>query len=154
MKRWLYPRIHRFTAPVRPTIRDKTDRDDELAFTIPLSPPAFWKEYPENSLRTTKYNRHKWLSTLKYVEIDGERFYERSSWVYWPDGILGKWQHHCYVIQVPDEVRIYHHKEPSISRPRAHQDGSKQVPGDPDGHLKASLREIDAILDTFSDDED
>jgi len=114
----------------RPLTRDKTDSGELLR--------TYSKSHTDDvhrALRESKFHRHTWLSTLKYLVVDGERHYEISSWVYWPDGINSEWQTHLYVIPVGDVVRVYAHYEKSIFRPSEHQNAAFQEAGDPQNHV-------------------
>jgi len=49
-------------------------------------------------------------------------------------------QTEAYAFVNPDgTMSVYAHEEPSVLRPRAHLDGSKQVDGDPRGVVSAAL---------------
>jgi len=131
LKRTLYPLIDPILRRYgRPAVRDKTDSGECIA------------EYPKSllddvhtALRESKFHRHTWLSTLKYVREDGSKHYEVSSWVYWPEGFNSEWQTHLYVIPVGDVVQVYAHYEKSIFRPSEHQNAEFQQAGDPQNHV-------------------
>jgi len=131
LKRTLYPLLNPLlTRFGRPTVRDKTDSGELL------------RTYPKNrlddvhaALGDSKFHKHTFLSTLKYVQSDGEKHYEISSWVYFPEGLNSEWQTHLYVIPVGDVVKVYAHYEKSIFRPSEHQTAGFQEAGDPKNHV-------------------
>jgi len=131
LKRILYPIIDPFFSRLgRPTVRDKTDSGELLR--------TYSKSHTDDihrALRESKFHRHTWLSTLKYVVEDGEKHYEVSSWVYFPEGFNSEWQTHLYVIPVGDVVKVYAHYEKSIFRPSEHQNAEFQQNGDPQNHV-------------------
>jgi len=128
LKRTLYPAIHPYTQSFRPLVRDKTDREDELVAVYDR------ERYTDvvDSLRESRFSRNTWLSTCKYVEIDGTRYYESDSFVWFQNGPFQYGQQHCYVVPVGDKVRVYNHKEWPIFRPVKHQSGKREA-GDVDG---------------------
>ena len=136
LKRLVYPIVDPILRGFgRPAIRDKTDSVDEL---VKVYPKERYNEV-RDALKKSQFHRHTWFSTLKYVEVDGQRYYESSSWVYWPNGIGSENQIHVYLIIVGDKLRVYAHKEKSIFRPMKHQDSEFQIPGDPDGKVTPIL---------------
>jgi len=134
LKRSLYPLIHPYTKSFRALIRDKSDRTDELVRVYDR------ERYTDvvDALSGSKFSRNTWLATLKYVEIDGTRYYESDSFVWFQNGPFSYGQQHCYLIPVEDKVRVYNHKEWPIFRPVKHQSG-KREPGDVDGVVTEAL---------------
>jgi hypothetical protein len=139
LKRTLYPLLEPIASPIigrlfgkdkRPLTADKTNSGELLR--------EYSKSHTDDihrALRESKFHRHTWLSTLKYVVENGEKHYEISSWVYFPEGADSEWQTHLYVIPVGDVVRVYAHYEKSIFRPYEHQYNTSQLNGDPQNHV-------------------
>jgi len=131
LKRILYPLLDTpFRRFGRPLTRDKTDAGEELEVYNRSQLDAV-----HAALRNSPFHRHTWLSTLKYIKLDGQKHYEISSWVYWPEGFNSEWQTHVYVIPVGDVVKVYAHYEKSIFRPSEHQNAAFQESGDPQNHV-------------------
>ena len=135
LKTTLYPVLHPlFAKHGRPLLREKTDSTDELVAVYDSMHTVV------DALKQSEFRTHTWLSTLKYCEIEGERYYESSSWVYLPDGLTGKYQYHVYLIKVEEKVRVYAHREAPWIQFRKHQNAAEyQTPGDPDGLVADAL---------------
>jgi hypothetical protein len=129
LKRAVYPVLDGFfTKRGRPLTRDKSDSTDELIAVYDT------QQKVRDALAESRFKKHTWLSTLKYVQIEGERYYESSSWVYLPDGLFGEYQYHVYIIPVEDKTRVYAHREAPWIQVKKHQNASEyQTAGDPDG---------------------
>jgi len=102
LKRSLYPLIHPYTQSFRALIRDKSDRTDEL---VAVYDRARYDEVISN-LQASQFKRHTWFATLKYVDVDRERYYESDSFVWYQNGPFQYGQQHCYLICVEDKVRV------------------------------------------------
>ena len=119
LKTTLYPVLHPlFAKHGRPLLREKTESTDELVAVYDSMHTVV------DALKQSNFTPHTYLSTLKFVEVAGDRYYESSSWVYLPNGLFGEYQYHVYIIPVDDKIRVYAHREAPWIQFRKHQNAA------------------------------
>jgi hypothetical protein len=122
----------------RKLTRDVSDTNDYIGYTNDS------QRQVEKALHKNGWNWNP-ISTKKY-RGDGE--YTIGTWVY-RSSLFSSTQLHCYLFENEDgQVEVYCHKEPSvITKPSEHASSGARVSGDPDGRLRADLKDggIDLI---------
>jgi hypothetical protein len=127
----MWNRLRRKILPVlhpkpRPLIRDKTDAESEFVVETEKSVAEI-----RRALGSAGFTSNP-VSTLKYLTLD-ERVYESLSMAFYSERYT--MQTHVYVFDIGNSRLVYAHREPSIFRPKAHQNGENQVDGDPENRI-------------------
>ena len=154
IRRAMFPRLHPMDGYIGkdliPPIGEKRhlirERGDEYVLSVDCSYDEF-----VNALLEFGYTNN-FLSTLKYVDVDGNRSWEVGSMAYRPDGITGEWMHHAYWFRASESnlrFHIAHHKERNYfdlpDGPTEHTGRSSELyePYDPDGYLELAVEQAE-----------
>lgn len=117
----------------RPLLRDKTDAHRECIATVRCSRVVLLKALWAQGFRWNP------LSMVKYRDPpEGRRQYGVS--IAYRETIESDWQQDVHIFPAASGGwAIYGHWEPSVTDAADHVDGDEQVPGDPEGVVRAAL---------------